>query len=178
MLALSIIFGLFATTAACGPVSPPDPVSQRCGPDCLTQNDVTQLVEVYRRLIAAYDQNDLVYIADNFIEYSDSINTLSGQPLGSPTFPHKAAFNHTQSTFPPFPLKVEGVKAVDCMSIAVTWSGAFGQAAKSVRGVTAIQATRTGGGRAWQISRLDVEFNSLMWLNNVGGSFTMPSAPS
>ncbi|TPX10068.1 uncharacterized protein E0L32_001265 [Thyridium curvatum] len=147
---------------------------------CLSPSDADSLVKVYRDLIAAYDPAVAdKYLADNFIEYSDSINILAGMPLGSPTFPSKDVFKQVQSVNPPFPLAVEKVTGVACNTISLIWSGAFGQAAKSVRGITVITAAKKDGAKGcWKISRLDVEFNSIAWLEDEGGSYQLPPRPT
>jgi hypothetical protein len=74
---------------------------------CLYPGAVDTLVNAYVRMISKWNDTDAKYLADNFVDTSDSINILAGIPLGSPTFPTKQAFidhQHTQvSPSPPIP---------------------------------------------------------------------------
>lgn len=152
----------------------PQLLSEILSPECLTSDEVNDVVNTYQQLIANYSPSVAQqYIADNFIEYSDSINTLANIPLGSPTFPNKQAFMAAQASNPAIPLEVQDIKAVQCDTIALTWTATFGEANESVRGITTIVTTKQDG--CWQIQRIDVEFNSLIWLVNIGGTFAFPS---
>lgn len=158
-----------AASAALVFASPFSAIESRGG-RCLSQRDADTLVKAYTRLISAYSPKDGdKYLSNCFIEYSDSIAILVGAPLGQAIFPNKAAFA-AATTSNPFPLVVESVMATDCKTIALTWSGTFG-AGKSARGITVITATLEGH---WKIKRLDVEFNSIAYLVNMGGSYTLP----
>jgi hypothetical protein len=144
---------------------------------CLSKADAKEVIDNYQKLIANYSAPHAEkYIADGFIEYSDSINSLLNITLGSPTFPTKAAFIKAQSANPSFPIVVQSVEAIECDTIVVIWTVAFGQAQKTVRGLTSIHASRKGD--IWQIARMDVEFNSLTWLLNIGGMYQLPARPS
>jgi hypothetical protein len=71
---------------------------------CLCQDDIDTLVDAYRRMLSRWDDTDAKYLADTFVDTSDSINILAGIPLGSPTFPSKEAFidhQHVQVTSSP-----------------------------------------------------------------------------
>ena len=59
----------------------------------LTQNSAQALATGFGKLISAYTMADAeALLADNLVDYSDSINSLIGQPVGQATFPSKAAF--------------------------------------------------------------------------------------
>ena len=71
---------------------------------CLRPDDVNTLVDAYTRMLSKWNDADAKYLADSFVDRSDSINILAGIPLGSPTFPTKQAFidhEHTQVGGPP-----------------------------------------------------------------------------
>lgn len=70
------------------------------------------------------------------------------------------------------PLKVTHKSACSCSEIALIWQATFGPAQEQVRGLTILGATKHAG--YWQIARVDVEFNGLAYLANVGGSYTLP----
>jgi len=138
---------------------------------CLTRDEATQIVDIYKNLIANYKPEDCEkYCAEDFVDRSDSINTFIFKPLGEPTFGTKAIFMDAQLSNPPFPVEIDSIDAVDCESIGLRWHATFGAANEPSRGITIIGATKTAGW--WQIKSLDVEFNSLIWLLNMGGNYT------
>ncbi|KAK3899273.1 hypothetical protein C8A05DRAFT_18268 [Staphylotrichum tortipilum] len=140
---------------------------------CLRPEDVNTLVDAYTRMLSKWNDEDAKYLADNFIDRSDSINILAGIPLGSPTFPTKEAFIDHEHTQPDnLPLVVTHKSPFSCDEIALIWQATFGVAQKQVRGVTILGATKDKG--YWQIKSIDVEFNSLAYLLDIGGSFKMP----
>jgi hypothetical protein len=141
---------------------------------CLNGNDVNFIVGIYQKLIENYTAADAeAYVASNFVEYSDSINMFAGIPLGNPTFPSKGAFMAAQAANPPFPITIHSIDIANCDRISLIWSVAFGRAMKSVRGMTEIFTAKNSG--VWQIWKMNVEFNSLVWLLNIGGTYQMPT---
>ncbi|KAK3682985.1 hypothetical protein B0T22DRAFT_386824 [Podospora appendiculata] len=139
---------------------------------CLCQSDVNVLIAAYTRILTKWDPADAKYLSDDFVDTSDSINILAGIPLGSPTFPSKAAFISHETTQPDnLPIQVTFKGPFNCNYISLIWTATFG-AGKPVRGITIIGATKTAG--YWQIKSIDVEFNSLAYLLDIGGSFKFP----
>lgn len=69
---------------------------------CLCQSDVDTLVAAYKRMINGWKDEDAVYLADDFLDWSESINLLippNGLGTGFPIFPTKQSFidhQHTQ----------------------------------------------------------------------------------
>jgi hypothetical protein len=55
----------------------------------------------------------------------------------------------------------------------VVWTAKFGIAQKSVRGITILGATKDKG--YWQIESIDVEFDNIAYLENIGGSWSFGS---
>ena len=53
------------------------------------------------------------------------------------------------------------------------WSTKFGAAGKTVRGITILTGTKAAGHP--QISRIDVEFDNIAYMKNIGGTVTPPS---
>lgn len=137
----------------------------------MTRAEAMEMVEVYRKLIAEYtpELGDK-YASKDFIDVSDSINTFIHQPLGGPTFPTKEVFLEVQEVNPKFPVEIISVNAIDCDVIALIWKASFGEANLPSRGITIVTTTKEAG--YWQIKRIDVEFNALTWLLNMGGSYT------
>jgi len=139
--------------------------------DCLTEAEAKEIVDIYVRLIANYKDEDCEkYCADSFVDRSDSINTFIFRPLGEPTFATKKIFMEAQGSNPPFPVVVDGIDAVACQAIGLRWHATFGAANLPSRGITLIGTTKEKGW--WQIKSLDLEFNSLIWLRNMGGNYT------
>ncbi|KAK4181338.1 hypothetical protein QBC36DRAFT_342240 [Triangularia setosa] len=137
---------------------------------CMTEADAKEIVDAYVRLISNYQPEDCEkYCASDFVDRSDSINTFIFRPLGEPTFATKEIFMEAQLSNPPFPVVVDVVDAVACEAIALRWHATFGAANLPSRGITIIGTTKREG--HWQIRSLDLEFNSLIWLLNMGGSY-------
>jgi len=140
---------------------------------CLHPDDVETLVAAYVRILSNWNDDDAKYLADNFVDTSDSINILAGIPLGSPTFPTKEAFIEHQHTQPDnLPLVITHKSPYSCDEIALVWQATFGAAQKQVRGLTVVGATKDKG--YWQIKTIDVEFDSIAYLLDIGGTFTLP----
>jgi len=139
--------------------------------DCMSAADAAGVVEIYKKLIAAYTEADgLKYTTKDFVDVSDSINTFIHLPLGGPTFPNQEIFNEAQLQNPPFPLEVLSVDAATCDVIALQWQATFGEAQLSSKGLTILKTRKEDG--IWKIAKIDVEFNALTWLLNMGGSYT------
>ncbi|KAL2131158.1 hypothetical protein VTI74DRAFT_5469 [Chaetomium olivicolor] len=111
---------------------------------CLTRAEAKEIVDIYARLIGNYKPEDCKkYCAERL-----------RRPLYNP----------------PFPVVIDSIDAVDCEAIGLRWHATFGAANKPSRDITIIGTTKTAGW--WQIQSLDVEFNSLVWLPNMGGNYT------
>ncbi|KAK4119574.1 hypothetical protein N657DRAFT_581440, partial [Parathielavia appendiculata] len=140
---------------------------------CLNPNSANDLVAAYVRMISGWNDADAKYLADDFRDTSDSINILAGIPLGGPTFPTKQAFIDHQHTQPDnLPLVVTHKSPFDCDEITLIWTATFGVAQKPVRGITILGVTKEKG--YWQIKSVDVEFNNVAYLENIGGLWAMP----
>ncbi len=100
-------------------------------------------------------------LADDFTDYSDSINYLKRDPLGEVAFDSKAAFIQGQGTQPPFP----SVDTLDwfhtCDEIAWRWQGNY--TPKPIRGINMFKINNKK-----QIQTVLVEMNSGAFLYNVG----------
>lgn len=130
---------------------------------CITRNEAKDIVDVYARLIANYTASDCEkYCAEDFADWSDSINKFIFKPLGEPTFGTKQIFMDAQASNPSFPLVVDGIDAVDCDAIALRWHATFGAVTEPSRGITILRVTKTAGW--WQIKTIYVEFDALEWL--------------
>jgi hypothetical protein len=140
-------------------------------PKCMTRDEANFMVKVYEKLIAAYTPEDgEKYTTADFVDTSDSINTFIHQALGGPTFPTKQAFLDVQLSNPPFPVELISVDAIDCASIGLQWKASFGQAHLPSKGITILKTAYVDG--MWKIKSIDVEFNALTWLLDMGGSYS------
>lgn len=169
---LSALLGVGAVLASTGMASPfLGERSQLATKDCLAAQDAKDIVNVYKKLIANYTDADCTkYCADTFVDNSDSINSFLNQPLGKATFATKKIFMDAQAVNPPFPLEVDSIDAVDCDVVALRWHATFGEAMKPSKGITILKNTKEKGW--WQIKEIDVEFNGLTWLLDMGGNYT------
>ncbi|KAK4223398.1 hypothetical protein QBC38DRAFT_487796 [Podospora fimiseda] len=168
---LSLSTGLVA--AAPNPGFPFPGVTTKSKGTCLWPSDVKTLVDAYVRMLTKWNDADAVYLASDFVDNSDSINQLAGIPLGTPTFPSKEAFIEHQHVQPDnLPITVTHSSPTDCDEIALIWTVKFGIAQKQVRGITILGAIKEDGD--WKIKSIDVEFNNIAYLLNIGGSFLFP----
>jgi hypothetical protein len=138
---------------------------------CLSKKDAKEIVAAYTRLIGDFSQEDVKYLADDFSDWSQSINTFvrPSPPFEGQTF-NKESFIAAQSNskLPKTPITVESQPIVDCNQIAFVWSSTFGKG-RPARGITILDTTKKG--KQLQIKRIDVEFNSLTWAYNLGGNY-------
>lgn len=74
------------------------------------------------------------------------------------------------------PLKVT-FSTLNCNYITVIWTATFGKAQKTVRGIAVLGAVYDKKKKVWLIKSLDVEFNSLAYLLDIGGSYKLPGQP-
>jgi len=169
--------------AALGSTAAIDPaLTERSGDlearHCLCQSDAEKLIAAYTRMINKWDDADAKYLAEDFKDTSDSINQLAGLPLGSVIFPSKQAFIDHQHVAPDnLPLVVTRIGPFNCDTASFIWSATFGAPGnqKPVRGITILGATKQAG--FFQIKSIDVEFNNIAFLLNIGGSYKMPGQP-
>jgi len=152
-------------------------VAKREAKKCLCKSDVDTLVGYYKDILNEWKPEYADYIADEgFYDFSQSINTIAGLPDGFPIFPNKTAFVGYQSTTPDLiPLTIERVGPWNCNEIAFIWNAKFAKAPvdpNNVRGITILGAKYED--KAWKIGSIDVEFDSIKYNKNLGGSTTPP----
>ncbi|KAL2104930.1 hypothetical protein VUR80DRAFT_9313 [Thermomyces stellatus] len=139
---------------------------------CISRAEAGELAQAYAALIGAFKETDAEHwLADDFIEHSDSINTFINKPLGSMTF-DKASFiaNQASGELPPTPVTVVGEPLVECNRVVILWSSTFGKGWPA-KGVTVVEVKKNGdkdGRSKWLMKRWDVEFNSLAWAYDMG----------
>jgi len=138
--------------------------------ECMNAAETKEIVEIYRKIIAEYTEPlGEKYIAKDFVDLSDSINTFIHLPLGGPTFPDRATFLDVQSWNMHFPMDILSVDAVQCNTVALQWVSVFGEAKLPSKGLTIMKTVKEDG--IWKILEIVVEFNALTWLLNMGGSY-------
>lgn len=149
--------------------------------ECLCEADVKVVVDNYQKMLSAWKPEYADFLADDaFYDDSKSINSIAGLPYESKIFPVKAAFVGYQSTTPDnIPIVIDSIGPYNCKQIAFIWSANFtklppasGAVASPVRGITILETVKKGS--KWLIQNINVEFNSINYLKNVGGSCTPP----
>ncbi|KAK4442370.1 hypothetical protein QBC34DRAFT_363918 [Podospora aff. communis PSN243] len=138
---------------------------------CMTREEADFLIDVYAKVIEQFDRDLLKkYLSDDFFDTSDSINTFIHKPLGGPTFATKAIFIEKQEVGAHFPIEILSVDAVTCDTVALQWKSTFGAANLPSKGITIMKMGFEDA--IWKIRSIEVEFNALTWLLNMGGSYT------
>lgn len=162
---MRFIVSFLFTTVVSGACASPYPQAGGGYGKCLDRRAVNETKTNYAEVIGNYTP-ELAdrFLSDAFQDTSDSINVLAGNPLGSVTFPNKAAFKAGQSQLPKIPLVVKSVDAVTCDTIVLRWTQTFGNPAKPepVQGISILVTAFEKG--AWKLKTLYTEFNSLSTL--------------
>ena len=133
---------------------------------CLTHAEARTIVDGFVDLLENTQENFNVtlattLLADDFADYSDSINYLKRSPLGEVSFGSKQAFIEGQGAQPPFP-SVETLNLFHtCGSIAWRWQGNY--APLAIRGINLFEVNDKR-----QIQTVFVEMNSGAFLKDVG----------
>ncbi|KAK5071453.1 hypothetical protein LTS08_004804 [Lithohypha guttulata] len=144
-------------------------------PSCLTSSDATTLVNGFQSLISNYTLATAEKLLSNdFTDTSDSINILAGYPLGSTTFPSKAAFEAGQGSQPALPMTILSIDSVDCTKVGFRWTITIDPTKPVVKGINSIASSYNTTTRAWQIKTVYSEFNSCHWMNLIGGTCKGP----
>jgi hypothetical protein len=145
--------------------------------ECLCQADVDVVVKHYQEMLTLWKPEYAAYLDETFYDHSESINNIAGLPYGTVIFPVKAAFVGYQSTTPDLiPVKIDKVGPFNCNEISFIWSANFtkvpGGTPNGVRGITQLDTTKKDG--KWLIKSIEVEFNNINYLKNLGGSCAAP----
>ena len=143
---------------------------------CLTWTSANYLATGFQGLIVSYTTaNAEKLLAADLVDYSNSILSLQGLPLGGPAFPNKAAFEQGQGSQPSVPLEILAIDSFNCQNVSFRWSASFG-GPNIVNGITHLTGENTQGqADTWQIKTIYTEFDSIAWLKAIGGSVTFPS---
>jgi len=152
----------------------------------MSESDARFLVDGFARLVnSTFDPVFTASIlADDFTDYSDSINFLiygASQPekFGTPTFTSLAAFSAGQGSQPPVPLTVLSLDLYTCSSIAWRWRAFPGDL--PVQGIDIFYTVKTdqtdNGANGWKIQTVYAEFNVANWALDIGGTCVPPPPP-
>ena len=182
---MRLISALAAVAAVAVPFTSAAPTkTEEWAPNnCLPAATASAIVTGFASLLTNFNAataNSL--LADNYIEYSDSINFLGGFPLGGPTFPSKQAFIAGQGQQPPLPaFEVLNIDAVTCGgTIVFRWLAQVGSEQQEIKGINVFYTSYTGQGGfgGYQISETFSEFNSGSWVVDIGGTCVPPALPT
>ncbi|KAH0439169.1 hypothetical protein CcaCcLH18_02964 [Colletotrichum camelliae] len=153
------------------------PLLSSSKPACLSPEDGWQLATDFQALIRNYSAAAADrLVAPEVVARCDGMNLLAGKPLGALTYRDrdelKAALERQSRR--PTPVTLQTVDVVTCDTIVLKWTAAFGEAKLPVRGIQILTVDKGGPMRNWSIKTIDTEFNSLAYLANLGGTYTMP----
>ncbi|KAI1610654.1 hypothetical protein EDD37DRAFT_644362 [Exophiala viscosa] len=142
---------------------------------CMDNATATYLVAAFGSLISDYNATVAnAILADDLVDWSDSINELTGAALGTATFPTKAAFEEGQGSQEAVPWETVAIEAYTCDTIAFRWIVPLPP--NTIKGNTILKTENSAGqADTWQIKTIYTEFNSIAWLEDIGGSVTYPS---
>lgn len=142
--------------------------------NCLSQSDASNLVNAFGGLLTNYSTAATqALLTPDFVDVSDSINYLAGIPLGSVTFPNRAAFEASQGAQPPIGFQVLAIDAVTCDTIAFRWNASVAARRLPVQGINILNAVKSDNTGNWMISKVFSEFNSAAWIVNYGASCSL-----
>jgi len=136
---------------------------------CLTNSTAAYLVNGFASLLTAYNNNTAnAILASDFTDTSDSINFLIGAPLGTTTFPSKAAFEGGQGIQPSIGFSILSID-FGCTFAAFRWVATVGLQIDPVKGINVLYASNLNGTAAgWQIESMYSEFNVGAWEVDIG----------
>lgn len=169
-----------APTPAPSNGKPAGPPSYGPPVECLNDKSAKALVDGFVSLITNYNAATAdALLAKDFTDTSDSINVMTGTPLGSATFPSKEAFKAGQGSQPQVPMTVLSIDEVTCTNVAFRWQATPNPQypdlkVKGINSFVASNANKTEAG--WQIKTMYSEFNNCVWIKAIGGTCKMPGA--
>ncbi|KAK4150221.1 hypothetical protein C8A00DRAFT_18203 [Chaetomidium leptoderma] len=149
----------------------PDPA---CDASCPCSALATAIVNNFLSLLTNFNVAAANALTADFIDTSDSIDYLTGIPLGSPTSHPRPAFELSQDAQHRTPISLINIDAVTCEgTIAFRWVAYPGTGEMEVKGISVLHTTNSGdkhkvGPGGWQISHVFSEFNTAAWIVNLG----------
>jgi hypothetical protein len=108
-----------------------------CTPStCLNPRSAQYIITSFISLLTNYTNTTAdTMLTDDVVDTSDSINWLSGQPLGGVTFANKLAFELGQGSQPAIGVEVLGVDAVGCGTVVFRWAASIAPRLEKVKGI-------------------------------------------
>ena len=139
---------------------------------CIQDQEASKLATAFGTLISAWNGTlaDII-IAPNFVDYSESINSLKNNgcstpnPLLGTTFTDKASFKSESAAQPAEPFKITNYW-FNCNNVIVRWQS--DQSPQPVVGISVLQVIPSTSSYKWQINMVWVEFDAAAWLVNLG----------
>ena len=152
------------------------PVSADCACDaeCLSSIAIA-ITTSFISLLTNFNVDAANALAPNVVDMSDSINYLTGTPLGSSIpWPWPA---HAQDRTPISLINIDAVTSDG--TIAFRWVAYPGSGEVEVKGITILYTTNGGdktkvGPGGWQISQVFSEFNTAAWIASLGLPCKLP----
>ena len=144
---------------------------------CLLKSDATTLTNNFGKLVTSYSQKLANQtLATNFIDYSESVNSLEDNGGDAPvallgqTFSSRAAFESASASQPSIPFAVKQLWYT-CDTITARWES--DQSPKPVVGISVFHTVlapigQSAPGTLYQIDEIWGEFDSAAWLTNLG----------
>lgn len=168
LVPLALASTTIASQVARSPAHPPKPSKF-----CLSDADAQNIVDGFINLLENTQENfnlalAQTLLADDFTDYSDSINYLNQTSLGAVSFATKQEFIDGQGTQPPFPSVETLYMFHTCGHIAWRWQGNY--APLWIRGINLFVVNEKK-----QIQTVYVELNSGAFLKNIGKPECDPS---
>ena len=153
---------------------------------CIPYNTAVGIVQAFVSTLTAFDVNTATnLLAPGFTDTSSSINFLTGAPLEGLTFPSPGAYIAGQGAQPAIGVDILNIDAVTCDGvIAFRWVGHVGLDIAPSNGISILYTIKSGpdptivGPGGYQLETLFSEFNSAAWVEDIGGSVTLPPPQS
>jgi hypothetical protein len=146
---------------------------------CLRDSQAQAIVTAFKWLLAnptspAFANTAKALFDTNFQDFSDSINFITGQPFGSATFSGVDAFIAGSGSQPPLLVNTLGYFS-SCSAINWRWQSydGVGDNEIPIKGIDSFYITPAG-----KIKTVYAEFNNAGFIENLGGTVTVPPPPS
>ncbi|EFQ36720.1 hypothetical protein CGRA01v4_14159 [Colletotrichum graminicola] len=147
-------------------------------PACLRTEDGRDLAAEFQRLIRNYSAKAADrLLAPDVVAHCDGMNEMAGKPLGAPTYHDREELKTAleRQSGRPTPVTLRTVDVVTCNTVVLKWTAVFGQEKLPVRGIQILTVQKSAPHYGWAIKTIDTEFNSLAYLVDLGGTYSMPN---
>ncbi|KAI1324380.1 hypothetical protein F5Y16DRAFT_306307 [Xylariaceae sp. FL0255] len=135
---------------------------------CMDATDGRKLASRYADLMGAFTTAKAeALLIEDFSGTSDSTNVFLGKQLGSLTYTSREDFIEEQGQLATAIMNITNVVVSTCDTVVLRWTQQFD--IKPVTGISVLVATMQDD---WMIEMLWSEFNSLVYLEDIGGNYT------